>query len=656
MDLRFGARRGPLDPAGRARGSSASPACTRSSTTRSSRPRARSAALSPDAFILVGGHAAAAFPGPLAGRRDRRDLRGRRRGGRPGARRRARRGPAARRRPGAALLHGRDGWIATRAARRTARASTTCRCPRAISSSATATATTACSSSPSGSSRRRAAARSAATSARSGSSTAARSASGRSARSWTTSRRSATASSSPTISSGTTRSAASSSRRRCSRRGIRKRWILVQTRTDLVCRHPELLEAWRPLAKDFDIFFGLEAASDAGLASVAKDAGVCLVDRGGADLALDGLRRDRQLPRRPGLGRGAVPGALGLRRDARLPARRLHDPDAAAGHRALPEARARSLAGQPWFKYDMHHVLWEPRLGARRFFELYAETWRRSILNTSGEKSWIDWMRQVRPAQIPYLTRVLLRTQRMMKAAGVPEGARGHARRARAPRRRRRSRLPEPRPRSSSSSRTGETSLAPPDRDRRAARSASGQALLARDLAASPSSRLLLALRGYGRARPRGAQAGRFADRLERFGFTQLARGLRAASSSSASRAASGAPTAGSADRRFRTTFGLRGGGCVKAAWNLAWSTRAGNVRARPRRASQYFGAPPAAGFGSTGRSSRPFSGAIRIALLQGRTAARRGFVARRGIDGGQPESTGVNRASLCLGIAREHG
>jgi len=74
------------------------------------------------------------------------------------------------------------------------------------------------------------------------------------------------------------------------------------------------------------------------------------------------------------------------------------------------------LEGQPWFKYDMHHVLWEPRLGAQRFFELYAETWRRSILNTSGEKSWIEWMRQVKPAQIPYLTRVLMRTQRMMKA------------------------------------------------------------------------------------------------------------------------------------------------------------------------------------------------------------------------------------------------
>ena len=107
----------------------------------------------------------------------------------------------------------------------------------------------------------------------------------------------------------------------------------------------------------------------------------------------------------------------------RLPARGLHDPDAAAGDGALREDRA-LLEGQPWFKFDMHHVLWEPRLGASRFFELYAETWRRSILNVGGEKRWIDWMRQVRRPQIPYLTRVLLRTQRMMKASAYLEGAR----------------------------------------------------------------------------------------------------------------------------------------------------------------------------------------------------------------------------------------
>src|SRR5439155_24040073 len=53
--------------------------------------------------------------------------------------------------------------------------------------------------------------------------------------------------------------------------GVTKRWILVQSRTDLVAKNPELLEAWRPLAQDFDIFFGLEAATDKGLDKVTKD-------------------------------------------------------------------------------------------------------------------------------------------------------------------------------------------------------------------------------------------------------------------------------------------------------------------------------------------------------------------------------------------------
>jgi hypothetical protein len=76
----------------------------------------------------------------------------------------------------------------------------------------------------------------------------------------------------------------------------------------------------------------------------------------------------------------------------------------------------------------MHHVLWEPRLGARRFFELYAETWRKSILNTSGEKRWVDWMRQVRLSEIPYLARVLWRTQRMMKPGAYLREYRKHNR------------------------------------------------------------------------------------------------------------------------------------------------------------------------------------------------------------------------------------
>jgi len=200
------------------------------------------------------------------------------------------------------------------------------------------------------------------------------------------------------------------------RRGIRKRWMLVQSRTDLVARNAELLEAWRPLARDFDIFFGLEAASDEGLADVTKDAAV--------SSSLEAARVSRSM-------RYGVTGNFLVDPDwTEADFEQLWDFVARNGFQRagytiltplpgtdLYRRLAPALERQPWFKFDMHHVLWEPRLGARRFFELYAETWKRSILNTRGEKRWKDWMRQVRPAQIPYLTRVLLRTQRMMKPA-----------------------------------------------------------------------------------------------------------------------------------------------------------------------------------------------------------------------------------------------
>ncbi|HET7452773.1 MAG TPA: radical SAM protein, partial [Thermoanaerobaculia bacterium] len=202
--------------------------------------------------------------------------------------------------------------------------------------------------------------------------------------------------------------------RELKRRAIRKRWILVQSRTDIVARHAELLAEWRPIAKDFDVFFGLEGATDSALRSVTKDATT--------NQSVEAARVAREL-------RYGVTGNF------------LVDPDweesdfrdlwafvaehgfQRAGYTILTplpgtdlfRRHEERLRGQPWFKFDMSHVLWEPRLGARRFFELYAETWRRSILNTAGEKGWIDWVRQVRPAQVPYLLRVLARTQRMMK-------------------------------------------------------------------------------------------------------------------------------------------------------------------------------------------------------------------------------------------------
>jgi hypothetical protein len=63
----------------------------------------------------------------------------------------------------------------------------------------------------------------------------------------------------------------------------------------------------------------------------------------------------------------------------------------------------------------MHHLLWEPKLGPRRFFELYCETWRRSVLNLRGEKKWWKWIRQARARDLLFLGRMIFQTQSMMK-------------------------------------------------------------------------------------------------------------------------------------------------------------------------------------------------------------------------------------------------
>jgi radical SAM superfamily enzyme YgiQ (UPF0313 family) len=198
------------------------------------------------------------------------------------------------------------------------------------------------------------------------------------------------------------------------KRGIRKRWLLVQSRTDLVASHPELLEAWRPIAQDFDIFFGLEAATNEGLAGLVKDTTV--------DRTVDAVKVAREL-------KYGVTGNFVIDPDwDESDFERLwqfvekHELGRAGftvltplpGTAYFDETRLRRRAVS-WSQYDMHHVLWEPRLGAERFFALYCETWRRSILNLRGHKSWLDWARQVRLNDLPLLTRMLLRTQRMMQ-------------------------------------------------------------------------------------------------------------------------------------------------------------------------------------------------------------------------------------------------
>jgi radical SAM superfamily enzyme YgiQ (UPF0313 family) len=200
------------------------------------------------------------------------------------------------------------------------------------------------------------------------------------------------------------------------RRGIWKRWLLVQTRTDLVAMHPELLEAWRSIAQDFDIFFGLEAATNEGLTALVKDT---TVDRTvdavtlarqhqygvTGNFVVDPAWTEGDFERLWGFVEKHALGRAGFTILTPLP-----------GTNFFEEARPR-LRAVRWSQYDMHHLLWEPRLGSDRFFALYCETWQRSILNLRGDKSWLDWARQVRLRDLPTLTQMLIRTQRMMRPA-----------------------------------------------------------------------------------------------------------------------------------------------------------------------------------------------------------------------------------------------
>ena len=72
------------------------------------------------------------------------------------------------------------------------------------------------------------------------------------------------------------------------------------------------------------------------------------------------------------------------------------------------------LRARRWSHFDMHHLLWEPALGPQRFFELYCETWRRSVLNLRGRKKVWQWLREVDPRNALFLLRALRRTQKLM--------------------------------------------------------------------------------------------------------------------------------------------------------------------------------------------------------------------------------------------------
>jgi radical SAM superfamily enzyme YgiQ (UPF0313 family) len=195
--------------------------------------------------------------------------------------------------------------------------------------------------------------------------------------------------------------------------GERKNWILVQSRVDLVSRSADLLRLWRPLAKNFDIFFGFESPTRQGLDALHK----------GTDVSktLEAVR----VARETGFG---VTGNFII--DPDFTEENFHELwEFIEAHQLfrvgftiltpLPGTQYFELARPQlkvldWNQYDLHHLLWKPRLPVERFFELYCETWRRTVLNAAGRKKWWQWIRQVDLRHLGHMARILSRSQQLM--------------------------------------------------------------------------------------------------------------------------------------------------------------------------------------------------------------------------------------------------
>ncbi len=193
----------------------------------------------------------------------------------------------------------------------------------------------------------------------------------------------------------------------------RKNWILVQSRADLVSRNADLLRLWRPLAKNFDIFFGFESPTRQGLNSLHK----------GSDISktLEAVRVARDC----GFG---VTGNFIV--DPDFTEEDFHTLwDFVETHQLfrlgftiltpLPgteffASTREKIKVFDWNQYDLHHLLWKPRLPVERFFELYCETWRRTVLNAAGRKKWWQWLPQVDLRHVGQLARILARSQQLM--------------------------------------------------------------------------------------------------------------------------------------------------------------------------------------------------------------------------------------------------
>jgi hopanoid C-3 methylase len=193
-------------------------------------------------------------------------------------------------------------------------------------------------------------------------------------------------------------------------------WMLVQSRADTVVEQAPLLERWRPLAHRFDIFFGFEAPTAAGLRSLQKDTDIAAT--------VEAVKVAKRL----GFG---VTGNFIIDPEsdeedfralwAFLETNRI-DRVGFTILTPLPGTRffesvQHTVEVRDWDHYDLHHLVSQPRLPVARFFELYCETWRRSVLNLRGRKKWWQWAAEVRPQQLFRIARILRQTQALMDPA-----------------------------------------------------------------------------------------------------------------------------------------------------------------------------------------------------------------------------------------------
>lgn len=195
--------------------------------------------------------------------------------------------------------------------------------------------------------------------------------------------------------------------------GVRKNWLLVQTRADLITENAGILEQWRPLARNFDVFLGLESHNTTGLKQLRKDAEI--------NKSIEAVKIARKL----GFG---VTGNFII--DPDYTEEDFHGLwDFLEEHQLfrvgftiltpLPgtayfEQTKKRLEVFDWNQYDLHHLLWQPRLEPAKFWELYCESWRRSVLNLAGRKKWYQWLKEVRIQDIPRMAQILSRTQKLM--------------------------------------------------------------------------------------------------------------------------------------------------------------------------------------------------------------------------------------------------